>query len=406
MATVTPMQPAAPLFLPAPAEIYRFTIEQYDRMVLDGTIAEDEPVELLSGIVVRKMPKKPKHSVTTIWLGEELRGQLPPGWHIRQEQPLRIPDYDEPEPDLVLVWGAIMDYAGRHPDPADVALVGEVSETTLDRDQGEKCARAAARLLAREGTMRRAFTLIELLVVIAIIGVLVGLLVPAVQSARSAARRAQCQNNLKQIGIALSSYLSQRNVLPMSNVAGTGHGINQSCFMLILAELEQRPLYAAYNFSVENYDPANSTVVGTVISSLLCPETPLSTDNLPSAQIQQFGGTTTTTTYPAGSAFAKCNYAANWGGSQNPLGSDYTTTKGAYKGVMMTVKAISSLGATTCIRQQDIRDGMANTLMVGEKRDSQGWNVGGYAGSEFDVGPSPYLITNDPFLRMVFPGSL
>src|SRR5208282_3529208 len=140
MATVTPMQPAAPLFLPAPAEIYRFTIDQYDRMVLDGTIAEDEPVELLSGILVRNMPKKPKHSVITIWLGEELRGQLPPGWHIRQEQPLRIPDYDEPEPDLVLVRGAIMDYAGRHPDSADVALVGEVSETTLDRDQGEKCA--------------------------------------------------------------------------------------------------------------------------------------------------------------------------------------------------------------------------------------------------------------------------
>src|SRR5208337_2156527 len=213
--------------------------------------------------------------------------------------------------------------------------------------------RVAARLLAREGTMRRAFTLIELLVVIAIIGVLVGLLVPAMQSARSAARRAQCQNNLKQIGIALSSYLAQRNVLPMSAVAGTGHGINQSCFLLILAELEQRPLYAAYNFSVENYAPANSTVVGTVISNLLCPETAISTDNLPSTQIQRFDGTT----YPAGSAFARCSYAANWGGSQNTLGSDYTTTKGAYKGVMMTVKAISSLGVTTCIRQQDIRDG-------------------------------------------------
>ena len=80
---------------------------------------------------------------------------------------------------------------------------------------------------------------------------------------------------------------------------------------------------------------------------------------------------------------------------------------------MMTVKAVTTLGTTTtCIRAQDIRDGMANTLMVGEKRDSQGWNVGGYAGSEFDVGPSPYfpanylnVAPNDTFSPMVFPGS-
>ena len=249
--------------------------------------------------------------------------------------------------------------------------------------------------------MRRAFTLIELLVVIAIIGVLVGLLMPAVQSARSAARRAQCQNNLKQIGVALSSYLGQRNVLPMSAVAGTGHGINQSCFMLILPQLEQQPLYNSYNFLVENYDPSNSTAVGTKISAYMCPENSLPTDNLASNLIQRFDGTF----YPAGSSFAKSNYAANWGGSQNTLGNDYTTAKGAYKGVMMTVKIALASGSTTCIRPQDIRDGMANTLMVGEKRDSQGWNVGGYAGSEFDMGPSPYLATNDPFLQMVFPGS-
>ena len=246
--------------------------------------------------------------------------------------------------------------------------------------------------------MRRAFTLIELLVVIAIIGVLVGLLMPAVQSARSAARRAQCQNNLKQIGVALSSYLGQRNVLPMSAVAGTGHGINQSCFALILPQLEQQPMYNAYNFLVENYDPANSTVVGTKISTFMCPETSLSTDNLASDQIQRFDGTK----YPAGSAFARCNYAANWGGSQNTLGNDYTTAKGAYKGVMMTVKVVGPQGPTSCIRAQDIRDGMANTLMVGEKRDSQGWNVGGYAGSEFDMGPSPNpdLPTDDPLLEI------
>ncbi len=249
--------------------------------------------------------------------------------------------------------------------------------------------------------MRRAFTLIELLVVIAIIGVLTALLLPAVQSARSAARRAQCQNNLKQIGIALSSYLTQRNVLPMSAVVGKGRGINQSCFAMILPELEQRQMFNAYNFIVENYDLANVTVVSTKVSTFFCPESPLPNENLPSNQVQMADGTT----YPAGSSFARCNYAANWGGSLNSLGNDFTNSKGAYRGVMMTVKVAGPKSFTACIRAQDIRDGLANTLMVGEKRDSQGWNVGGYAGSEFDVGTSPYLVTDDPFLRMVFAGS-
>jgi prepilin-type processing-associated H-X9-DG protein len=195
--------------------------------------------------------------------------------------------------------------------------------------------------------------------------------------------------------------MNQRNVLPMSAVAGTGHGVNQSCFALILAELEQRPLYGAYNFSVENYDPANVTSVSTKISTLLCPECALPMENLPSNQVVQASGTN----YPAGSSFARCHYAANWGGSQNTLGNDFTTSKGAYRGVMMTVKVIGPKGPTSCVRAQDIRDGMANTIMVGEKRDGQGWDVGGYAGSEFDAGPSPYLVTDDPFLRMVFPGS-
>ena len=211
----------------------------------------------------------------------------------------------------------------------------------------------------------------------------------------------QCQNNLKQIGVALTSYLSQRNVLPMSNVAGTGHGINQSCFALILPELEQRPLYSAYNFSVENYDPANRTVVATQIATFLCPETPLSTENLPSQQVKRLDQST----YPAGSSFARCSYAANWGGSHTALGDEFTKAKGSYRGVMMTVKAVGPRGPTSCVRSQDIRDGMTNTLLVGEKRDSQGWNVGGYAGSEFDMGPSPYFLTDDPLLRMIFPGS-
>lgn len=249
--------------------------------------------------------------------------------------------------------------------------------------------------------MRRAFTLIELLVVIAIIGVLIGLLMPAVQSARSSARRAQCQNNLKQIGIALTGYLGTHNVLPMSAVAGTGRGINHSCFTLILNELEQRPMYTAYNFNLENYAPANSTVVAMQVATYLCPEMPLSIENVPADQIVDSKGNL----YPAGSFFAKGHYAANWGGSLNPLGTEFNTMKGLYKGVMMTVAAAGPQGPTSCIRAQDIRDGLANTLMVGEKRDSQGWAVGGYAGSEFDVAPSPKVVTDDPITRMVFSGS-
>jgi prepilin-type N-terminal cleavage/methylation domain-containing protein/prepilin-type processing-associated H-X9-DG protein len=242
--------------------------------------------------------------------------------------------------------------------------------------------------------MRRAFTLIELLVVIGIIGALVGLLLPAVQSARSAARRSQCQNNLKQLALALNSYLSSHNVLPMSAVAGNGHGVNQTCFAMILPEIEERPLFNAYNFLVENYHPANTTVVAVQIATLLCPENPLPQAPMASERVYTASGTT----YPPGSAFARNHYAANWGGSYTEYGSDFASVKGSYRGVMMTVGVIGPKGRTSCIRPQDIRDGLSNTILLGEKRDSQGWNVGGYAGSEFDVGPTPVML-GDPILQ-------
>ena len=121
---------------------------------------------------------------------------------------------------------------------------------------------------------RRGFTLIELLVVISIIAVLIALLLPAVQGAREAARATQCKNNMKQIGLALQAYHSKRNVLPMSATAGAGHGLNHSCFTMMLPELEQQQTYNAYNFLVENYSPSNSTVTQIELASMLCPSVP------------------------------------------------------------------------------------------------------------------------------------
>src|SRR5262249_45819413 len=95
------------------------------------------------------------------------------------------------------------------------------------------------------GSDRRGFTLIELLVVIAIIGVLIALLLPAVQQAREAARKMQCTNNLKQIGLALHNYESTYNALPYSNF----FGFSVSPQARVLPYLEQRALYDSINFN-------------------------------------------------------------------------------------------------------------------------------------------------------------
>ena len=129
------------------------------------------------------------------------------------------------------------------------------------------------------------FTLIELLVVIAIIAVLIALLLPAVQAAREAARRSQCTNNIKQIGLGLHNYHSAHDAFPpgaINNARARAGNINTdwaqwSPQALLLPFVEQTPLYNAANFSW-GYNPfgdpctqINSTVANTVISSFLCP---------------------------------------------------------------------------------------------------------------------------------------
>jgi prepilin-type N-terminal cleavage/methylation domain-containing protein/prepilin-type processing-associated H-X9-DG protein len=130
----------------------------------------------------------------------------------------------------------------------------------------------------------RGFTLIELLVVIAIIAVLIALLLPAVQSAREAARRSQCINNLKQLGLAAHNYHSTYNCLPADNMflaaaraplgadsQNIGWGWAPSWTVALLPNLEQTPVFNAFNFNWDADRPQNTTVGYNQLASLICP---------------------------------------------------------------------------------------------------------------------------------------
>jgi Uma2 family endonuclease len=125
---------------------YRLSVHQYERMADAGILTGDDRVELLDGDLIRKMTKGQPHTAAIVETRDALLRVLPPGWHLQQEGAVRIPPFDEPEPDLAIVRGKSRDYVAlkRPPEPQDIAMVIEVADASLARDRGEKL-RAYAR---------------------------------------------------------------------------------------------------------------------------------------------------------------------------------------------------------------------------------------------------------------------
>jgi prepilin-type N-terminal cleavage/methylation domain-containing protein len=212
---------------------------------------------------------------------------------------------------------------------------------------------------------RDGFTLVELLVVIAIIGILIALLLPAVQAAREAARRMQCSNNLKQIGLALHNYHSAHKSFPPGGLA-----VNELSFLVfILPYIEQKPLYDQFNFNAGRYTLNGAASNGraehgqVAISTYLCPSCPDLFSNLSA------GGTNFSERTPD-TASGQDPYTTHYQGVMGPVGTNPVTNVAyivlnrphswggqAQQGVLYNNK---------CVRFRDITDGTSNTFAVGE----------------------------------------
>ncbi|HEY2589250.1 MAG TPA: Uma2 family endonuclease [Tepidisphaeraceae bacterium] len=128
--------------------LFPLTVDQYHDLIRAGTLSEADPVELLEGILLYKMPKNPPHAAITTAIRDAIALLLPPQYHARSEQPVTLPD-GEPEPDAAVVRGRAKDYMSRHPGPDEVPLIIEVADSSLDRDRGIKL-RSYARAGIRE----------------------------------------------------------------------------------------------------------------------------------------------------------------------------------------------------------------------------------------------------------------
>jgi prepilin-type N-terminal cleavage/methylation domain-containing protein/prepilin-type processing-associated H-X9-DG protein len=228
-------------------------------------------------------------------------------------------------------------------------------------------------------TQRSGFTLIELLVVIAIIAVLIALLLPAVQAAREAARRAQCTNNLKQLGLAAHNYLSVNTVFPMQTTYPAGAiqswGWSYGWPLALAPNLEQSTMFNAFNFAAgmfgnasgETMQHGNDTIIAMQLSVLICPS-----DGSGARPQAPWGAT---------------NYVGNVGGpGQLGLFTGTIVSNPVWSGV-------PDQGNCVAVGIQSIRDGTSNTALFSERLIGLS-----------NVNPTTFFRNNNQFKRVVFDG--
>jgi prepilin-type N-terminal cleavage/methylation domain-containing protein/prepilin-type processing-associated H-X9-DG protein len=218
---------------------------------------------------------------------------------------------------------------------------------------------------------RRGFTLIELLVVIAIIGVLIALLLPAVQAAREAARRSQCINNLKQLGLAVQNYIDINGALPPTGTNQTLVFNDFSMKTRFLPYMEQTPLYDAINQAQFYNSTFNTTACVTTVSTFLCPSDGNENRRVPGNA--------------PGFTFGECNYGNNIGTCLNFYG-------GRFDGPAYSLSPGNIISATVSLAT--IKDGTSSTAIHSEW--VKGKSIAADGPNMIYVSPVTYTVNSSP----------
>jgi prepilin-type processing-associated H-X9-DG protein len=234
--------------------------------------------------------------------------------------------------------------------------------------------------------------------VIAIIAVLIALLLPAVQAAREAARRAQCTNNLKQLGLSVANYESANGAFPMAMYQGPALGYGgytgtwyagSTAFVALLPYFEQTAMANAYNYSIASYDLANRTVLASGIASLWCPSDPTISHGGPASNMSNFG------TYISGTQTV---YRNSYGVSMGIWLNMAWPTPAPFNGSSLVSAAQGNGNGVFAYQSSNklsmITDGTSNTIALGEIANGMipsamgqtGYNIWAFSG--YTVGES------------------